>query len=170
MDRDGPHRYAQRHARPGGNRAANAAPRSLRWRPLRPPRPRRFAGEDRLWHGGIRMSLQDNIAERCSASSQQGSRSPGPAQPSSPNGRPRCWQCAGRWSSCASGLAASARTCPSCPGLTSPGREPSRLPCWSFDGGFEDVREGSSGRSRPRAHQSTQACQAAQVPRDPSVV
>jgi hypothetical protein len=65
---------------------------------------------------------------------------------SSPNGRPQCWQCAGRWSSRTSAVSASARACPLCPGLASPGREPSRLTFRSVDGGFDDVRDVLSGR------------------------
>lgn len=68
---------------------------------------------------------------------------------SSPKGRPQCWQCAGRWSSCASTVSANARACPLWPGLAPPGREPSRLPFRSVDGGFDDVRDVLSGRCRP---------------------
>ena len=68
---------------------------------------------------------------------------------SSTNGRPQYWQCAGRWSSCASAVSARARACPLCPGLAPPGREPSRLPLRSVDGGFDDVRDVLSGRCRP---------------------
>jgi hypothetical protein len=38
---------------------------------------------------------------------------------------------------------------PLCPGLAPPGREPSRLPFRSVDGGFDDVRDVLSGRCRP---------------------